>query len=82
MIEAELFYLQYQLRIHAFNGVTPIDSGTRHCTLLPHETKEIKLQAYIGPAQLDDKKLDKLDSSTITLVYSFYPYRKKLVFSR
>lgn len=75
-------YIFVSEELNAFNGVTPIDSGTRHCTLLPHETKEIKLQAYIGPAQLDDKKLDKLDSSTITLVYSFYPYRKKLVFSR
>lgn len=68
--------------LNAFNGAIPIGSGSRHCTLLPHETKEMKLQAYIGASQLDEKNLDKLDSSTITLVYSFYPYRRKLVFSR
>ena len=68
--------------LNAFNGAIPIGSGSRHCTLLPHETKEMKLRAYIGASQLDQNNLDKLDSSTITLVYSFYPYRRKLVFSR
>ena len=58
--------------LNAFNGAIPIGSGSRHCTLLPH----------IGASQLDQNNLDKLDSSTITLVYSFYPYRRKLVFSR
>ena len=68
--------------LNAFNGAIPIGSGSRHCTLLPHETKEMKLRAYIGASQLEQNNLDKLDSSTITLVYSFYPYRRKLVFSR
>ena len=39
--------------LNAFNGAIPIGSGSRHCTLLPHETKEMKLRAYIGASQLD-----------------------------
>ena len=75
--------------LNAFNGAIPISgngTGRRLCACKApwagHETKEMKLRAYIGASQLDQNNLDKLDSSTITLVYSFYPYRRKLVFSR
>ena len=44
--------------LNAFNGAIPIGSGSRHCTLLPHETKEMKLRAYIGASQLDQNNLD------------------------
>lgn len=68
--------------LNAFNGTFTVNKDMNHSVLLPKEIKEIQLCAYIGPALLDYKKMDELDSSTITLVYSFYPYRRKLVFNR
>ena len=52
----------------------------RRITLDPGQTQEVRFQAYMGPNQLNPKKFSKLESSTITLVYSYYPLKKKLVF--
>ena len=33
-------------------------------------------------SMLKYENFDKIESSTMTLVYSFYPYRRKLVFDK
>jgi hypothetical protein len=66
--------------INGSNGVSSVNQGETHIIFLPNETKEIQLQVLLCPGQISEKKLDKIESSTLTLVYSFYPYRRKIVF--
>ena len=51
-------------------------------TVMPKKKLEVGLHAYIGPSQLDYKLFDKIDSSTVTYVYSYYPYRQRIVFNK
>lgn len=66
--------------LNGSNGVQPVSNSMRRITLDPGQTQEVRFQAYMGPNQLNPKKFSKLESSTITLVYSYYPLKKKLVF--
>lgn len=66
--------------LNGSNGVQPVSNSMRRITLDPGQTHEVRFQAYMGPNQLNPKKFSKLESSTITLVYSYYPLKKKLVF--
>mgnify|MGYP003216452174 FL=1 len=68
--------------INGSNGVTTVSPLMRHVTLLPGESKEVMYQAYMGPNQLNPRNFDKIDESTVTLVYSFYPFRNRLIFSK
>lgn len=74
-------YIFVSEELNAHNGATPLDNNSWHVTVLPGEEKKIQLQVYLGPNQLNPRKINKLDKSTITLVYSFYPYRKIIVFN-
>lgn len=49
---------------------------------MPGEELEVGLHAYIGPSQLDYKLFNRIDSSTVTFVYAYYPYRQRLVFNK
>lgn len=65
--------------INGFNGVASVD-GNIFEELNPHEEKEFTVSGYLGLSQISKEELDKIDSSNITLVFSFYPVRRKLVF--
>ena len=67
-------------KLHARNGVTLQEPDKMTVTVMPGE--ELGLHAYIGPSQLDYKLFDKIDSSTVTFVYSYYPYRQRIVFNK
>ncbi len=41
--------------------------------VVPGEKKEVRLQCTLGSSMVKESKLDKIDSSDISLVYSFYP---------
>lgn len=69
-------------KLHARNGVTLQEPDKMTVTVMPGEELEVGLHAYIGPSQLDYKLFDKIDSSTVTFVYSYYPYRQRIVFNK
>lgn len=69
-------------KLHARNGVTLQEPDKMTITVMPGEELEVGLHAYIGPSQLDYKLFDKIDSSTVTFVYSYYPYRQRIVFDK
>ena len=69
-------------KLHARNGVTLQEPDKMTVTVMPGEELEVGLHAYIGPSQLDYKLFDKIDSSTVTFVYAYYPYRQRIVFNK
>lgn len=66
-------------KLHARNGVTLQEPDKMTVTVMPGEELEVGLHAYIGPSQLDYKLFNRIDSSTVTFVYAYYPYRQRLV---
>ena len=69
-------------KLHARNGVTLQEPDKMTVTVMPGEELEVGLHAYIGPSQLDYKLFNRIDSSTVTFVYAYYPYRQRIVFDR
>ena len=50
--------------------------------VLPGEKRQLVLKSMLSTSMLKYENFDKIESSTMTLVYSFYPYRRKLVFDK
>ena len=46
------------------------------------EERQLVLKSMLSTSMLKYENFDKIESSTMTLVYSFYPYRRKLVFDK
>ena len=61
--------------LNAHNGVTMYSSKDSRIVVVPGEKKEVRLQCTLGSSMVKESKLDKIDSSDISLVYSFYPKR-------
>lgn len=59
--------------LNAHNGVTMYSSKDSRIVVVPGEKKEVRLQCTLGSSMVKESKLDKIDSSDISLVYSFYP---------
>lgn len=68
--------------LNAHNGVTMYSSKDSRIVVVPDEKKEVRLQCTLGSSMVKESKLDKIDSSDISLVYSFYPKRLRIVFDR
>ena len=68
--------------LNAHNGVTMYSSKDSRIVVVPGEKKEVRLQCTLGSSMVKESKLDKIDSSDISLVYSFYPKRLRIVFDR
>lgn len=68
--------------LNAHNGVAMYSSKDSRIVVVPGEKKEVRLQCTLGSSMVKESKLDKIDSSDISLVYSFYPKRLRIVFDR
>lgn len=64
------------------NGALPVDLDDNRMVIMPGEERELLLEAYMGSAQMKYDKFSKIDSSTVCLIYSFYPYREKLILNK
>ena len=70
----------------ASNGAFPIinndNPSQQSINVLPGEERQLVLKSMLSTSMLKYENFDKIESSTMTLVYSFYPYRRKLVFDK
>ena len=70
----------------ASNGSFPIinndNPSQQSINVLPGEERQLVLKSMLSTSMLKYENFDKIESSTMTLVYSFYPYRRKLVFDK
>lgn len=64
------------------NGTTPVNFNDRRIVIMPGEERELLLEAYMGPSQLKYEKISKIESSTVYLIYAFYPYREKIILNK
>ena len=75
-----------QEELCASNGAFPIinndNPSQQSINVLPGEERQLVLKSMLSTSMLKYENFDRIESSTMTLVYSFYPYRRKLVFDK
>ena len=59
-----------------------LNAHNSRIVVVPGKKNEVRLQCTLGSSMVKESKLDKIDSSDISLVYSFYPKRLRIVFDR
>lgn len=80
-VRVDLFELLAE-DLNTSNGINFLDSSRASVSVEPGHEEEVCFTALLTPSQLAEQKLQKLEDTEISLVYSYYPYRRKIVFEK